>query len=409
MRVLIVDDNVERLGKIVVYLQTVGVSRECIEERRTVHDARSIMRSERFDLLLLDLMLPNRVEDVPAVANSLALLSEVTERETLYKPRKVVGLTAYSEALQTASASFVDSTWTIVETSEVQDEWLPIIGNCVKYLDGETGQRVAEGYGIDLLILTALADPEMAAIERLPWHWQAKEPLDDVHFVRRGRVDVEGGSFEVVAAVAERMGMVSAAVLATKLILAFRPRLCVMPGICAGIRGRTELGDIMFAEAVWDYQSGKITSSDEGGARFEMSPHQISVDASLVGKIDELAADSELLGAIRRGWADAPRQDPRIVRAPVATGSAVLADSNTAQRVIEQNRKLRAVEMELYGLYLSASQAAKPRPLFFGLKSVCDFADAEKNDAFQAYAAYTSASVLKAFVERYLPSLVGRR
>jgi nucleoside phosphorylase len=260
---------------------------------------------------------------------------------------------------------------------------------------------------VDVLVVTALADPEMTAIERLPWNWTAREPLDDVTFIRRGRIDTVKGSFSVVAATTERMGMVSASVLTTKLLLTLRPRLCVMPGICAGIRGRTELGDVICAETVWDYQSGKIATSEDGNARFEMSPHQISIDASLIGKIDELALDAELLSSIRRNWPAPPRQELKIIRAPVATGSAVLADSETARRVIEQNRKLRAIEMELYGVYLSCNQAPKPRPIFFGVKSVCDFAEDDKNDAFQTYAAYTSASVLDAFIGRYAAALIG--
>ena len=41
------------------------------------------------------------------------------------------------------------------------------------------------------------------------------------------------------------------------------------------------------------------------------------------------------------------------------------------------------------------------------LKSVCDFADPDKDDDFQAYAAYTSANLLWAFLKQYMNELSG--
>jgi hypothetical protein len=46
--------------------------------------------------------------------------------------------------------------------------------------------------------------------------------------------------------------------------------------------------------------------------------------------------------------------------------------------------------------------AGLPRPTPFVLKSVCDFADPDKIDDMQAYAAYTSAKALEVFVQKYL-------
>jgi nucleoside phosphorylase len=66
-----------------------------------------------------------------------------------------------------------------------------------------------------------------------------------------------------------------------------------------------------------------------------------------------------------------------------------------------QQRQLVGIDMELYGVYCAATQAGDPVPTFFGVKSVCDFADEEKADMDQAYAAYTSAKALEKFVAEY--------
>jgi nucleoside phosphorylase len=60
------------------------------------------------------------------------------------------------------------------------------------------------------------------------------------------------------------------------------------------------------------------------------------------------------------------------------------------------------LEMENYGFFHAAAHASHPRPMAFSVKSVCDFADQDKGDAFQRYAAYTSAQVVYHFADRYL-------
>jgi nucleoside phosphorylase len=63
------------------------------------------------------------------------------------------------------------------------------------------------------------------------------------------------------------------------------------------------------------------------------------------------------------------------------------------------------IEMEAYGLYAAAAQSGSPRPTAFALKSVCDFADEQKDDKWQAYAAYTSAEIFRTFAERYFTEI----
>ena len=62
--------------------------------------------------------------------------------------------------------------------------------------------------------------------------------------------------------------------------------------------------------------------------------------------------------------------------------------------------------MECYGLFAAAFRAPIPRPTPIAFKSVCDFADPDKNDGDQAYAAYTSANALRVFFETYLQDIL---
>ena len=63
----------------------------------------------------------------------------------------------------------------------------------------------------------------------------------------------------------------------------------------------------------------------------------------------------------------------------------------------DQNRKVIAIEMEAYGVYLACRTSATPRPKCFAAKAVCDFGTPPKTDEHQRYAAYTSASFIYEF------------
>jgi nucleoside phosphorylase len=173
-----------------------------------------------------------------------------------------------------------------------------------------------------------------------------------------------------------------------------------MVGICAGVRGKVEIGDIIFADPVWDYQSGKVVKQGDV-LQFDIAPHQVAPAESLRARFEQMKSDSRWLADIRAAWPLRRDSDPRLHIGPVASGSAVLADGDSLVDVRSQQRQLLGVDMELYGLYCAAMQANRPEPLFFGIKSVCDFADEHKSDDEQAYAAYTSACTLRQFIERH--------
>ena len=86
---------------------------------------------------------------------------------------------------------------------------------------------------------------------------------------------------------------------------------------------------------------------------------------------------------------------------PIATGSAVQADSRTVE-ILVQHRKAIGLEMEAYGVMAAAHEAPLPDVKSFVMKSVSDFADSDKKDEFQTYAAYSSATALRVFAENYL-------
>jgi nucleoside phosphorylase len=79
---------------------------------------------------------------------------------------------------------------------------------------------------------------------------------------------------------------------------------------------------------------------------------------------------------------------------PLASGAAVVANRDVFEMLLNQHNNLLGIEMEAYGVGIACKGSGKPRPLPLIMKSVCDYADKDKDDDYQEYAAHTSALLL---------------
>jgi nucleoside phosphorylase len=350
----------------------------------------------------LDIALPGRADQLPSPEGGIGLLEEVLDRDIYKKPREVVGLTAFPEVREKVGPRFAQDLWDVIQYDTGSDAWAEYLKRKVKYVQLALKPGVETEYQTELCIVTALPKPELAAITALAWHWQSTEIPGDGTVYKSGHYNAKSGTKQVIAAVAPRMGMTAAGVLATKMIYNFRPRYIATVGIIAGIRGSCALGDILAADPVWDWGSGKRSREGDSG-EFLAAPHQVSLHSSLRGKLVAMSQEAATLDDIRRRWQARPPQTAlSMYVGPVASGSAVLADQKMVELIKQQHRKIIGIDMEIYGVLAAADEAPIPIPRAFALKSVCDFADDEKSDDHQEYAAYTSAEALKIFVENYL-------
>lgn len=401
MKILIVDDNPRRYKKLKSHLLSLNIDENDIDIVTCTLHARDKMEDILYDLVILDLLIPLRPEDDPDARESISLLKEITAGDLLRKPKNVVGLTADRDAATNALPIFAEFLWTTIQYSDQNDSWLEQIKNCISYYSNPGQEDIKKSYGIDLCIICALDDPELKQIFNLPFNWNStSEPVDDTTFVRRGFFKVNERLLSIVATSSTRMGMVSTTLLASKMINIFRPRMLVMTGICAGVKGKVNLGDVVVADPCWDWQSGKRILATEGSV-FKPAPHHLPLDEGIRNKFREIKKDFQSISDIQRSWPIKIPTTLDIVVAPMASGSVVLADEIAAGIIGEQHRELSAIEMEAYGIYAAVASASEPKPKVIAIKSVCDFADAEKNDGFQDYASYTSANVLRLYIERF--------
>ena len=399
MKVLIVDDNREKLRKVIECLESHNVSKENITIAQCVHDAKINLTKNYYDILILDLSLPERPEDEPSNTAGTRLLREIIDRDIYIKPRYITGLTAYIELFEENAGDFSDYLWTLIYFQENETAWCNALSSLIHHVNSAINTTDTH-FDTDLAVICALQSPEFEALMELKWNWVKIELPRDPADYYEGTINTDNGALKVVAAVSNRMGMTSSSILASKIIFNFKPRYIAMIGICAGINEKCELGDVIVEDPAWNYQSGKINSHTLG---FEIDPHQLPIRHIIKRRFDSLSEDNELLEKIKKEWpADKPRTDLKIHVGPMASGSQVIANSDTVDDIKKQQRKLIGIDMEIYGVYAAAEEAILPQPDYFSIKGVSDYANSEKSDDYQRYSAYVSAHVLKAFVEKYL-------
>lgn len=402
IRILVVEDDTTKFGKI--ERAVLGVDRPelvSIAEVRDAMSARRLLEKERFDLLILDLRIPNRVGDEPDAREGANLLREVTARPKFKRPYHIIGVTAYDDSLEETSALFADQLWILLKYDPVSDGWSKQLANKVNYLlNSRQLLRFSDGqtYEVDLAIVTALDTVEFDAVRRLQGPWEdCVVPNDTTRYLR---TEFQDGSkkMSVVAAAAPQMGMAMSAALTSKLIHNFRPKYLCMCGIAAGVEGKANIGDILAPHPSWDWGSGKRGVDKKGKPFFAPAPLQLPLSTDMRDRLKTFADSNGVLSDIQRKW-PGPRlsHDLQLRVGPVASGAAVLADPNVVDDVKEQQRQLIGIEMEVFGVFTAALNCSKPRPTTFALKSVCDFGDSAKSDEHQAYAAFTSAEFLYRF------------
>ena len=400
-KILIVDDNLQRYQSLVSRLKEEGVARDSIKMLPSSNDALDELKANEYDLLVLDILIPAWPCAEPEVKNSLDLLFAVTNDPEVIKPTSILGITADERAASAALSEFEANTWTVVAYSPVSDGWAERIVNCVKYLREKASNPKRPKYEYDLAVLCALQFPELEQVTRLPWQWSSMRPLDDTTFFQDGHFEIDGKRYKVAAAHAPRVGTVSSAVTATKVIRELRPKVLAMTGICAGHKSKAKLGDVLVADPAWDFQSGKFTNQD-GHAKMEFSPHQIPILAALKSRFEQLATDRHLVADIVKEFGSDAPSGFKLRIGPVASGGAVHADGKIIDDVRRlQNRDLLGIEMEIYGVYAAAQLASGPQPKVFAIKGICDYADPDKHDGTQRFAAFASAKIMQEYVNRF--------
>lgn len=392
MKTLIVDDQYEDKAKIVAdILNRIGESDfDLVVDSK---NALKSMSSEKYDLLILDLQIPEVLGDDAKNDGGTQLLQFIELNESIKKPTVVLGITSHKDAYDSCLPFFQKRGWSLILGVDDQEYILSVLKTMKTHITTLENK-------FDIVFLTALPHIEYEAVMDLPLDWKEHQEINDDNVYHKSNIITSDGvTRSIIATYLPNMGIAPAAAITASLCVKFKPSLIIMTGICAGIMNRVNLGDVLIADPTWDWGSGKLTVVD-GNAKFLSQPTQMSLDPSIRRKMQHLSTANTYMNEIYSGWkGKRPPQNPKVHVGPMATGAVVLEDPVTVDLIREQNRTTNGIEMEAFGVMAAAFYSGPKRPKVLIAKSVCDFANPEKNDVWQQYAAYTSAQFAYHFVK----------
>lgn len=399
INVLIADDNTVRAKQTCDLLSELKIPSSNITCVNSLLDAKKHLSEEKYDLLLLDLVLPIRNGAEPRQTAGVDLLSEISASDIYKMPSWIFAISAFDEAIQATEDITLELPCHIIKYESNSNEWRMRLTNYVdQILRAELEEQ--KTYGIDAAIICALEYPELAEIKRLPFNWRAVNNLGD-------STDYFAGTFQgkdLICAAAYEMGLSATAILTSKITEKYHPRYLIMTGITGGVDAKKlHFGDVIVADPCYNYESGKRTCID-GKSSFAPDPHQVRLDPSIVQRVHRLADKNSLLQELRDACPyNKPDTPLKLHIGPMGSGASVLSDKNIINSIREYNRKALGFDMEGYALMLAGALASDPKPIPVVIKSVSDFGEG-KNDDYQKYAAYTSAHVMMNLLEALFSS-----
>ncbi len=98
---------------------------------------------------------------------------------------------------------------------------------------------------------------------------------------------------------ATHMGREQAQAVASMLIHEQPARCLAMSGICAGRRGKVALGDVIFADRLWSYDSGKSTVED-GTTKFEGDSFQFHPPSTWIQRMQHFVIPKDAIWLVNR-------------------------------------------------------------------------------------------------------------
>jgi nucleoside phosphorylase len=200
----------------------------------------------------------------------------------------------------------------------------------------------------------------------------------------------------------QRMGNVNSAASTAKLLHLLRPRLVLLIGIAGGTARPISdafsaqdhfLGDVLIAEQVVDYESGKLSVLKLEN-RFRVYPGSSSALA-----IAKNLRPDEWVGRIGASRPDGTtgRTNPQAHFGTFASGEKVIKSEEFVSNLKSIWTQTVAVEMESLGVAVACFQTSPPTE-FLVIKAVCDWADPAKNDLWQQYSAEAASAFSLALI-----------
>lgn len=208
------------------------------------------------------------------------------------------------------------------------------------------------------------------------------------------------------------------ALLCQKLFAAADIGACVLVGMAGGRKGEVELGDVVTASYVLDYQGGAVVAQPGGTTKNEPECEQEAVHHRFFPLLDGFNPQSDRLSEAHatavNTLRDAKWAVPNDASGRFSVHFRVIASGETVRRDAQKvddladwvTRRVAAVEMEGAGFSHACRSVDMPWCIFRG---IADLQEPQKSKEWQPIASLNAALSLYAFLEQKLDVEVLRR
>ena len=379
MRVMIVEDDYRKCEMVVRVIEEVDPSVEISRSGSLANTVEQLSRTA-YDLIVVDLMLPFSEGGVPV--NTGEELLRLMEGSELNRHSQIVALTAYEELYKAQEELFTRVGVLLVHYEEVDDSWRKTLRSLIR--------RAFAHQRSEFVIICALEE-ERDGYTRTRACVGPYE-LENGFDVRTLRIGQRSGRLVLLP----REGLITSGVVGAIAIERYRPKILAMSGICAGVRDRAELGQVLVCGNSWEYQVGKHSSQG-----FLSEPYQVPVPERLRMQLTSVCRSEQVFKLMYEG-VDTDKIKPVMPKvANIVSGSAVVAHEGIRGQILRQHRKIDGVEMEIAALFRAGSLLS-PSTMVIAAKTVVDFADEKKNDEVQQQGCWISARFVVEAIEQVM-------
>ena len=385
MKILILEDEDGKFEEVVAHVVSVIADAVITREKNWLDYSRAVAK-DKFDLILLDLLVPRSSKDGTLEDHHESLVGTTRDyhSKSFSTPAIVLTRQNMDEGDFVHDLNLVDIN---VIAFNDHGKWREALK--IKLLAAQPKKK------FDVVVVCAL-EKEALAFEGLTDTWGQVKTISGLSCR-----EVLIGGYKTVIVRPQRMGLVASAVSAAFALDRFEPRLICMSGICGGVAGESEMYDLLVTQICHQHDAGKWSATG-----FKSEHYDVQVEVDVHNKLVEVAASlaekESLLDGLNPGRSEMPKDRERISctihdSAPTSSGSAVIAEDGKTTSLEVGQRKLAGCDMEVYSVY-EAARHARTRTAFFAVKAVVDDGGENKGDAFHRIGCLLSARFVVAAI-----------
>lgn len=404
--ILIMDDKQDKIDSLCRVIQShIPEADLNIQQAQTIAQGTELMQQQQFDLLILDMVMPIRANEEESHTAGADYLTSIYENQSIKKPLQIIGITEYQEEFTQQQQQFRDRLWYLLFYSRKDRQWEKDLERKVLQLyqfKTELYDRILNRNKYDVAIICALPEEfkQVMQVFSAGNNWQKFQVPELPYMFQTTSVStVNMNEVRVIAVCADAPGVCATSVLATTLYNIFHVDTIFMTGITAGIKSKgLNLGDIVIAKSIQDYAAGKLEEDKiTGDIRMLKELEQIPASKQLISQVSTFINDDDCMADV----SDALDSDIQFQChiAPTVCGPFVIASPTLVSAFKEDNRKIQALDMEGFALYLTAFTLEKKA---LWIKAISDYADNDKDDDYHEFASKASATFLYEFIREML-------